>query len=81
MDNIIKNNINVQKFSEEILENSKVKSDLFWDRVEQNLLKALILYVTTEYSERERNLSSIYSLLGSNGGNPLQFIGEMKASF
>jgi type IV secretion system protein VirD4 len=61
----MQNNINVQKFSKEIFKKSKVKSDPFWDRAEQNLLKALVLYMATKYSERERNLTNVYSFLDS----------------
>ena len=65
MKNIKEDSMKVQKFSEEIFKKSKVKSDPFWDRAEQNLLKALVLYVVTEYPEGKRNLASVYSFLNS----------------
>jgi len=65
----IQDDIDAQLFVEVIISNTKVAStkagDPFWDRAEQNLLKALALYVAMEYPEHERNLASVYSLLAS----------------
>ncbi|WP_096231455.1 hypothetical protein [Thermoanaerobacterium sp. RBIITD] len=65
MENIKEDIANIQNFSEEILRKSKIKSDPFWDRAEQNLLKALALYVMAKYPKEKRNLTSVYSLLNS----------------
>ncbi|TCO68232.1 VirD4-like conjugal transfer protein, CD1115 family [Caldanaerobacter subterraneus] len=65
----IQDDIDAQLFVEVIISNTKVATtksgDPFWDRAEQNLLKALALYVAMEYPEHERNLASVYSLLAS----------------
>ncbi|MBT1280246.1 type IV secretory system conjugative DNA transfer family protein [Thermoanaerobacter sp. CM-CNRG TB177] len=65
----IQDDIDAQLFVEVIISNTKVAStksgDPFWDRAEQNLLKALALYVAMEYPEHERNIASVYSLLAS----------------
>ena len=65
----IQDDIDAQLFVEVIISNTKAAStkagDPFWDRAEQNLLKALALYVAMEYPEHERNLASVYSLLAS----------------
>ncbi|ERM90830.1 hypothetical protein O163_13745 [Caldanaerobacter subterraneus subsp. yonseiensis KB-1] len=65
----IQDDIDAQLFVEVIITNTKVTAaksgDPFWDRAEQNLLKALALYVAMEYPEHERNLASVYSLLAS----------------
>ncbi|SHI89298.1 type IV secretion system protein VirD4 [Desulfofundulus thermosubterraneus DSM 16057] len=42
--------------------------DSFWDRAEQNLLKALALYVVLELPEEERHMGSLYDILAS--GDP-----------
>lgn len=53
-----------QLSSDIIIKNtSSGKADHFWDSSEQNLLKALILYVATTYPEDSRNMESIYQLL------------------
>lgn len=65
----IQDDIDAQLFVEVIISNTKVATmksgDPFWDRAEQNLLKALALYVAMEYPKHERNLASVYSLLAS----------------
>lgn len=65
----IQDDIDAQLFVEVIISNTKVTAaksgDPFWDRAEQNLLKALALYVAMEYPKHERNLASVYSLLAS----------------
>ena len=65
----IQDDIDAQLFVEVIISNTKVATtksgDPFWDRAEQNLLKALALYVAMEYPEHERNIASVYSLLAS----------------
>lgn len=65
----IKDDIDAQLFAEVVIANTKIPgskgSDPFWDRAEQNLLKALVLYVVNELPEKDRNLASVYSLLAS----------------
>ncbi|HHY80902.1 MAG TPA: type IV secretory system conjugative DNA transfer family protein [Thermoanaerobacter sp.] len=64
---VIVDDIDAQTFADVIIANTKVAAtksgDPFWDRAEQNLLKALALYVAKEYPPNERNLASVYSLL------------------
>lgn len=56
--------IMAQLFSDVIIKNTgSEKGDHFWDNSEQNLLKALILYVDTEYPEENRNIGEVYKLL------------------
>jgi len=66
----VKNDIDAQLFAEVVIANTKMPgskgSDPFWDRGEQNLLKALVMFVVNEYPEGERNLPSVYSLLASS---------------
>jgi type IV secretion system protein VirD4 len=66
---VIIDDIDAQTFADVIIANTKVAAtksgDPFWDRAEQNLLKALALYVAKEYSPKERNLASVYSLLAN----------------
>ncbi|OPJ59779.1 VirD4-like conjugal transfer protein, CD1115 family [Clostridium oryzae] len=65
----VEDDISAQTFSEVTIANTKAAGskagDPFWDRGEQNLLKALVLYVVNEYPEKNRNLSSVYSLIAS----------------
>lgn len=66
----VKDDIDAQLFAEVVIANTKMPGskggDQFWDRGEQNLLKALVMYVVCEYPESERNLASVYSLLASS---------------
>lgn len=63
----ITGDIDAQTFTEVVIANTKIPgtkgSDPFWDRAEQNLLKALVMYVAKEYPEGEKHLASVYSLL------------------
>lgn len=43
----------------------KKGGDAFWDRAEQNLLKALALYVTTELPADKRHFGSLYDILAA----------------
>ncbi|RJO60704.1 MAG: hypothetical protein C4542_08520 [Dehalococcoidia bacterium] len=60
-----------QVFSEVVVANTgmpgmkKIGGDPFWDRAEQNLLKALSLYVVSEYAPERRNLGSLYAILAA----------------
>lgn len=66
---VIKNDIDAQLFSEVIIANTtvagikKVGGDQFWTSAEQNLLKALALYVVNNYPPEARNMESLYALL------------------
>ncbi|SNX54166.1 VirD4-like conjugal transfer protein, CD1115 family [Thermoanaerobacterium sp. RBIITD] len=75
---VIQDDIDAQTFAEVVISNTKIagskSGDPFWDRAEQNLLKALVLYVATEYSGRERNLASVYSLLASSDPKQIDMI-------
>lgn len=65
----ITGDIDAQTFTEVVIANTKIPgakgSDPFWDRAEQNLLKALVMYVVKEYPEGEKHLASVYSLLAA----------------
>ena len=57
--------LTAQVFTEIVMANTEEgkKDAAFWSRAEQNLLKALVLYVVKEYPEEKRNLTSVYELL------------------
>ncbi|MEW6772049.1 MAG: VirD4-like conjugal transfer protein, CD1115 family [Bacillota bacterium] len=65
----IKDDLDAQLFSEVVIANTtvagirKIGGDLFWTSAEQNLLKALTLYVVNEYPPENRNMESLYALL------------------
>ena len=66
-----------QIFASVVIQNSNNgKSDRFWDDAEQNLLKALLLYVDQEYSAGQRNLAAVYDLLTGSDGTSLEAIGQ-----
>ena len=66
-----------QIFASVVIQNSNNgKSDRFWDDAEQNLLKALLLYVDQEYSAGQRNLAAVYDLLTGSGGTSLEAIAQ-----
>lgn len=47
----------------------KPTGDLFWDRAEMNLLKALCLYVVFELPGKERHMGNLYNILASGSGD------------
>lgn len=63
----VTSDVDAQTFAEVVIANTKIPgtkgSDPFWDRAEQNLLKALVLYVVNEYPKEQRNLAAVYTLL------------------
>lgn len=68
----VDDDIAAQTFAEVTIANTavagrKLGGDPFWDRTEQNLLKALVLYVTTQMPEEARNMKSVYELLVNAG--------------
>lgn len=75
----VNDGITAQIFAETVIANTKASGgktggDPFWDRAEQNLLKALVLYVVLEYPEKERNLSSVYALVACEDNKKLNAI-------
>lgn len=66
-----------QIFADVVIQNSNNgRSDRFWDDAEQNLLKALLLYVDQAYSAGQRTLASVYDLLTGAGGASLEAIAQ-----
>ena len=62
-----------QIFADVVIQNSNNgRSDRFWDDAEQNLFKALLLYVDQEYSAGQRTLAAVYDLLTGAGGTAQQ---------
>lgn len=53
-----------QTFTDVVIKNTTVgKGDEFWDSASVNLLKALVLYVSLEFPEEERNIGEAYKLI------------------
>ncbi|MDD2980514.1 MAG: type IV secretory system conjugative DNA transfer family protein [Hespellia sp.] len=53
-----------QIFSDVIIQNTgNAKGDHFWDNAEQNLLKALVLYVEQGFPPESKNIGQVYKLL------------------
>ncbi|HBK69308.1 MAG TPA: conjugal transfer protein TraG [Firmicutes bacterium] len=75
---VVKTDIDAQMFCEVVISNTGVpgrkSGDQFWDRAESNLLKALVLYVISEFPEEERNLGSLYKILASGDSKYLDAI-------
>lgn len=71
----VKDEMDAQLLCEVIIRSTTVpgrkKGDEFWDRVEMNLLKALVLYVI-EMEESRRNIGTVYSLLASGDSSTLK---------
>lgn len=66
-----------QIFADVVIQNSNNgRSDQFWDDAEQNLFKALLLYVNQEYSAGQRTLAAVYDLLTGAGGTALEAIAQ-----
>lgn len=66
-----------QIFADVVIQNSNNgRSDRFWDDAEQNLFKALLLYVDQEYSTGQRALAAVYDLLTGTGGASLEAIAQ-----
>ena len=45
--------------------------DHFWDSAEMNLLKALVLYVSTSYPKKKQNIGEVYQLLTASSEKEL----------
>lgn len=53
-----------QTFTDVVIKNTTIgKGDEFWDSASVNLLKALVLYVSLEFPEEERNIGEAYKLI------------------
>lgn len=77
LDEVHNDDLMAQTFSDVVIRNSSNgKSDRFWDDVEQNLLKALILYVDQEYRDGQRTFPAVYDLLTGTASQTLDAIGR-----
>jgi type IV secretion system protein VirD4 len=79
--NDVTDDLTAQTFSEVVISNTKLGSgksagDPFWDRAEQNLLKALTLYVVNECPVENRNMGFLYSLLACGDSDKVDIIFE-----
>ena len=65
----VKTDIDAQLFCETVIANTEVPGkkggDAFWSRAENNLLKALTLYVINELPPSKRNIGEVYKMLAS----------------
>lgn len=64
----ISDQITAQTFSEIVISNTESGhsgGDAFWSRTEQNLLKALALYVKIEMPKEQANIGSMYKILSA----------------
>lgn len=69
------NDLMAQIFAQVVIQNSNDgKGDHFWDDAEQNLLKALILYVDQDYKPGSRTLAAVYDILSSEDGKMIDAI-------
>lgn len=61
-----------QLFCDVIIKNTGGEErDHFWDSAEMNLLKALVLYVSTSYSKKKQNIGEVYQLLTASSEKEL----------
>lgn len=70
----VTDDISAQMFTEVVMSNTTApgsKGDQFWEKGEQNLLKALLLYVISEFPEEDRNLKNLYSLISHTDAQQL----------
>ena len=70
----IRDDIDAQTFVEVVIANtsSARTGDQFWERGEQNLLKALILYVISQYPPNDVTLETVYSLLSAEDAKKIE---------
>ena len=64
--NNVTDDISAIVFSKTIIDNttdSKKGGDQFWDKGQQNLLKALALYIVNEMDDSEKNMTKLYQLI------------------
>ncbi|MCL6477040.1 MAG: type IV secretory system conjugative DNA transfer family protein [Peptococcaceae bacterium] len=68
----VANDLDAQLFTQVVIANTavpgikKMGGDPFWDRAEQNLLKALTMYVKYERPKERQNVPEIYKLLATD---------------
>ena len=70
----VTDDLSAQLFTEVVMANTTApgaKGDQFWAKGEQNLLKALLLYVVNELPEEERNLKNMYALIAHTDAQQL----------
>ena len=71
----VNDDISAQNFCNIVIANTSVPGrkggDLFWDRAEMNLLKALVLYVVHELPPNNKNLGALYTLLACGDSKEL----------
>ncbi len=61
-----------QLFCDVVIKNTgSTGGDHFWNAAEQNLLKALVLYVDLSYPENKQNIGEVYKLLTLSSENEL----------
>ena len=62
-----------QLFCDVIIKNTGGEErDHFWDSAEMNLLKALVLYVSTSYPKKKQNIGEVYQLLTASSEQDLK---------
>lgn len=73
----VTDDISAQAFTEVVMANTSApgsKGNDFWEKGEQNLLKALLLYVINEFPEEDRNLKCLYGLLSHTDAEKLDIM-------
>lgn len=74
----VTDDISAQNFVNVVIANTAVPGrkggDMFWDRAEMNLLKALVLYVVHENPPNTRNLGELYKILACGDSKQLDDI-------
>ena len=61
-----------QLFCDVIIKNTGGEErDHFWDSAEMNLLKALVLYVSTSYPKKKQNIGEVYQLIAASSEQEL----------
>lgn len=74
----VKTDIDAQLFCETVIANTDVPGkkggDAFWSRAENNLLKALTLYVINELPPAKRNIGELYKILASGDDKYLDML-------
>ena len=61
-----------QLFCDVIIKNTgSERGDHFWDSAEMNLLKALVLYVSTSYPKKKQNIGEVYQLIAASSEQEL----------
>ena len=67
-----------QLFCDVVIKNTgSERGDHFWDNAELNLLKALVLYVSSNYPPEKRNIGEVYQLLAMSSEKELNALFEV----